>query len=150
LRERDNDVALLINYFLSRHAERNGITPKRFSAEAMKALMEFPWPGNVRELENAVEYALAIGSEEELVLDDLPPEFSVENEPYRDSVKDEIANNLPLIEVERRHIIKILQQFGGHQIKTATALGIDRRTLYRKLKQYDLMFSREESVGGSR
>ncbi|HEY7783573.1 MAG TPA: sigma-54 dependent transcriptional regulator [Pyrinomonadaceae bacterium] len=146
LRERDNDVALLINHFLNRHAERNGLCPKHFSDEAMRALMRFPWPGNVRELENAVEYALAIGSEEVLGLDDLPPEFSQEGEPLNDSLKEDIPDNLPLIEVERRHIIKILQRFGGHQIKTATALGIDRRTLYRKLKQYDLMFSREEGI----
>ncbi|HEY6121970.1 MAG TPA: sigma-54 dependent transcriptional regulator [Pyrinomonadaceae bacterium] len=137
LRERDNDVALLIDYFLARHSERCETKPRRFSAEAFKALIEHPWPGNVRELENAVEYALAIGLREELGIEDLPPEFSEESQQTRDTLKnDASADNLPLIEVERRHIIKILEQFGGHQIKTATALGIDRRTLYRKLKQY--------------
>jgi DNA-binding NtrC family response regulator len=140
LRERDNDVPLLIDYFLRRHAERCATRPRRFSTEAMKALVEYPWPGNVRELENAVEYALAIGSSEELGIDDLPPEFSHPSEHNQDAPKKEdTAESLPLNEIERRYIIKILEQFGGHQIKTATALGIDRRTLYRKLKQYDLM-----------
>src|SRR6266481_2812931 len=73
---RGNDVRLLIDYFLEIKAERHGKTPRSFSADAVRALIEYPWPGNVRELENAVEYALAIGTEENLGVEDLPLEFS--------------------------------------------------------------------------
>jgi DNA-binding NtrC family response regulator len=119
---------------------------KRFSAEAMRALLEYHWPGNVRELENAVEYALAIGVDDELGLDDLPPNILAHNENHNDALKEYSDSNLPLVEVERRYIISMLERFGGHQIKTAAALGIDRRTLYRKLQQYKLTSNREENV----
>jgi DNA-binding NtrC family response regulator len=100
----------------------------------------------VRELENAVEYALAIGVDEELGIDDLPPNVLTQTQTKNDTLEDYAAKNLPLVEVERRHIISMLQRFGGHHIKTAAALGIDRRTLYRKLQQYKLTSNREENV----
>jgi DNA-binding NtrC family response regulator len=73
---RGDDVRLLVDHFLGAIAERYGKTPRRFTAEAMRALTEYPWPGNVRELENAIEYALAVGAEEDLGIEDLPLEFS--------------------------------------------------------------------------
>jgi DNA-binding NtrC family response regulator len=138
LRERDNDVKLLIDHFLRRQTERWHLPPRRFSAEAMKALLEYRWPGNVRELENAIEYALAIGTGDVLGVDDLPPDITKEREQNNDGLKTRSTGDLPLVEVERRHIIATLERFGGHQIKAAASLGIDRRTLYRKLQQYNL------------
>jgi DNA-binding NtrC family response regulator len=91
------------------------------------------WPGNVRELENAVEHALTMGSGDVLTMDDLPASVT---SPERDIVEEAVLDNVPLAEVERRYIIKILEKMGGHQIKTAQILGIDRRTLYRRLRQY--------------
>lgn len=146
LKERDDDIRLLVNHFLHRDTERWEMKQKRFSAEAMRALLEYHWPGNVRELENAVEYALAIGVDDELGLDDLPPNILAHNENHNDALKEYSDSNLPLVEVERRYIISMLERFGGHQIKTAAALGIDRRTLYRKLQQYKLTSNREENV----
>jgi DNA-binding NtrC family response regulator len=146
LKERDNDIQLLVDHFLRRHTERWEMKERRFSPEALAALLEYHWPGNVRELENAVEYALAIGVHEELGLDDLPPNVFTDSEAKKDTFEEYAAKNLPLVEVERRHIISMLQRYGGHHIKTAAALGIDRRTLYRKLQQYRLTSSREENV----
>lgn len=146
LKERDNDIQLLVDHFLRRHTERWEMKERRFSAEATTALLEYHWPGNVRELENAVEYALAIGVDEELGVDDLPPNVLTHNQVKNDELEEYAAKNLPLVEVERRHIISMLQRFGGHHIKTAAALGIDRRTLYRKLQQYKLTSNREENV----
>jgi DNA-binding NtrC family response regulator len=146
LKERDDDIKLLVDHFLRRHTERWEMKARRFSAEALAALLEYHWPGNVRELENAVEYALAIGVHEELGLDDLPPNVLTDTEAKKDAFEEYAAKNLPLVEVERRHIISMLQRFGGHHIKTAAALGIDRRTLYRKLQQYKLTSNREENV----
>ena len=67
-------------------------------------------------------------------------------EGYVDSLKEYSSSNLRLAEVERRYIMATLQRFGGHQIKTAAALGIDRRTLYRKLHQYELAYDSEEKT----
>jgi DNA-binding NtrC family response regulator len=144
LRERDNDVTLLINHFLRRHAERHETKVRRFSQEAMRLLVDYSWPGNVRELENTVEYALTLGTEEELGTDDLPTDVLKGGEAGPDG-RPRISGDLALSEVERRHITATLARFGGHYIKTASALGIDRRTLYRKLKQYDLNASREDA-----
>jgi DNA-binding NtrC family response regulator len=144
--ERDNDITLLVNHFLRRHIERCGMDEHRFSAEAMRALLEYHWPGNVRELENAVEYALAIGVDQDLGIDDLPPDILKGSEVSDDLFREYTSNNLPLVEVERRYIISMLERFGGHQIKTAAALGIDRRTLYRKLQQYRVTSNREKNV----
>lgn len=146
LRERDDDITLLVDHSLRRHTERWGMTERHFSAEAMSALLNYHWPGNVRELENAVEYALAIGVDQELGIDDLPPDVLKGSESQNDAFKEYTFSNLPLVEVERRYIISMLERYGGHQIKTAAALGIDRRTLYRKLQQYRVTSNREENV----
>ena len=139
LRERVEDVELLVDHFLRYHAERNGHQPRRFSAEAMRALTDYSWPGNVRELENAIEYALAIGSGQELGLDDLPADmFGEDVEEVDDANVLTFRSNASLAEVERRHILSVFDRCGRHHIKTAAALRIDRRTLYRKLQQYNM------------
>jgi len=153
--KREGDIELLVAYFLQRCAERYDVTPRRFTAEAMGALVEYPWPGNVRELENAVEYALAIAQASELTLDDLPPDV-VNGNRHRDAgafadVLDKYrSGEVPLAEIERRYILTVLERFGGNQVRTANALGIDRSKLYRRLKQYGVMavrFLQEEQDG---
>ena len=141
LYQREGDIELLIEYFLRRHVEKNGGTIRQFDSEAMQALMEYPWPGNVRELENAVEYALTMGTGETLGIDALPPEFADGTAPNGSSdlkqvLEEYINDNVPLAEIEKRYILSVLQQFGGNQVKAAAALGIDRSKLYRRLKQY--------------
>lgn len=153
---RGNDVKLLIDHFLRLKGERYGKTPRLFSAEAMRALTEYPWPGNVRELENTVEYALAIGIEAELGIEDLPPELangqkSTGSNDLRQLLEAYINDSVPLAEIEKRYILSVLQQFGGNQVKTAAALGIDRSKLYRRLKQYGVMavkFVQQEDLDG--
>jgi DNA-binding NtrC family response regulator len=151
---RGDDVKLLVDYFLRIKAERNRQRPRRFSAEAMRALSEYPWPGNVRELENAIEYALAVGTEEALGIADLPLEFSCGQTYSPDDLKQVLeaymSDSVPLAEIEKRYILSVLQQFGGNQVKAAAALGIDRSKLYRRLKQYGVMavkFLQEEQDG---
>jgi len=95
--------------------------------------MTHSWPGNVRELENAVEHALTMGKGEILLPEDLP--LSVTS-PERDIVQEATLDDVSLAELERRYILRILEKMGGHQIKTSRVLGIDRRTLYRRLRQY--------------
>lgn len=153
---RGNDVSLLIAHFLRLKAQREGIATRRFTAEAMRALTEYPWPGNVRELENAVEYAVAIGTGEELGLDDLPVELSAgitktTSNDLRQVLQAYMSDSVPLAEIEKRYILSVLQQFGGNQVRAAAALGIDRSKLYRRLKQYGVMavkFIQEEDADG--
>jgi DNA-binding NtrC family response regulator len=138
------DVKLLVEYFLRLKAKRYGQTPKRFTAEAMRALTEYPWPGNVRELENAIEYALAIGSQEELGIEDLPLELShvqarTNSDNLNQLLQAYMSGSVPLAEIEKRYILSVLQQFGGNQVRAAAALGIDRSKLYRRLKEYGVM-----------
>ncbi len=140
LRERSGDIELLVQHFLQRHAARHNTAVQRFSAEAMRALTSsnYPWAGNVRELENAVEYALAISTEHLLGVDDLPPGV-VSRDASPDMMKTCLEKNASLAEVERLYILSMYERCNKHQIKTASALGIDRRTLYRKLLQYGII-----------
>ena len=153
---RAGDVELLVDHFLKLKSARSGQPVRRFTAEAMGALLEYPWPGNVRELENAIEYALAIGLHDELGLEDLPPELAQVNiSGNTTDLKKILAvymdETVPLAEIEKRYILSVLQQFGGNQVRTAAALGIDRSKLYRRLKQYGVMavrFLQEEELDG--
>ena len=151
---REDDIELLIDCFLQRHADQHGTTLRRFAPEAMAALLQYSWPGNVRELESAVGYALAIGSKEILRIEDLPAEFSARTQETSHNLKNVPAGyentGAPLAEIEKRHILSVLQQFDGNQVRAAAALGIDRSKLYRRLRQYGVKavkFLQEESDG---
>src|ERR1700754_461456 len=153
---RGGDVELLIDHFLHLKGERAGVPNRHFNSEAMQAMKDYPWPGNVRELENAVEYALAIGMSETLGLEDLPLEITKSksqssSNDLKQLLEAYINDTVPLAEIEKRYILSVLQQFGGNQVRTAAALGIDRSKLYRRLKQYGVMavkFLQEEHLDG--
>jgi len=153
---RGDDIKLLVEHFLRVKSDRSGQPLRNFTAEAMRALCEYPWPGNVRELENTIEYALAIGLEDELGIADLPPEIvSSHQQPNADNFRQVLQaymnDTVPLAEIEKRYILSVLQQFGGNQVRAAAALGIDRSKLYRRLKQYGVMavrFLQEEDLDG--
>jgi DNA-binding NtrC family response regulator len=134
LRERREDIPLLIDHFLQRYAAANHQEPRRFSPEALRLLLSYAWPGNVRELQNAVEHALTIGIEPELTIADLPPQIS--GLVSAGSAPEPVDAGRTLAEVERRHIFRILEETGGNHVRAAEILGIDRRTLYRKLERY--------------
>lgn len=142
--KRDGDVELLITHFLERHAERSNKPVRKFTPDALHALINYPWPGNVRELENAVEYALVIGQDEELSINDLPIEIAnckihEGHDDFAEVLDTYRSGRVPLAEMERRYILSVLEQFGGNQVRAAEALGIDRSKLYRRLKQYGVM-----------
>lgn len=152
---RVGDVDLLVEHFLRLKSERMGQQLRRFTPEAMCALREYPWPGNVRELENTIEYALAIGMQDELGTDDLPIEIANHVTPdlhdFRSVLQAYMNDTVPLAEIEKRYILTVLQQFGGNQVRAAAALGIDRSKLYRRLRQYGVkavkFFQEEEEHG---
>lgn len=122
LRERPEDIPLLIEHFAARPALGRRV---RFSEEALRALSGYAWPGNVRELQNVI-YRLLLLSKGDLVRkEDLPPDLGAGGSPAR-----------TLAEVEREHILKVLKESGGQRGKAAADLGIDPKTLYRKLVEF--------------
>jgi len=139
LRERREDIPLLVEHFLTRYAAQNGEPVRRFSPEAMRLLMSYSWPGNVRELQNAVEYALTMSSAPILTIRDLPPHISGIAPLERSALPEREPRTLA--EVEKRHILRVLEEVGGNHAKAAEILGIDRRTLYRKLQKYGVPLS---------
>ncbi len=132
LRERKGDILALAQHFNRRIAERLGIRPPGLSKEVATCLLGYSWPGNVRELENAIERAVALCSGEVLVVEDLPEELWEKAEPEADEV-----GLISLAELEERHIRRVLRAVAGNKKAAAEILGLDRRTLYRKLQRFD-------------
>ncbi|HYN86855.1 MAG TPA: sigma-54 dependent transcriptional regulator [Pyrinomonadaceae bacterium] len=134
LRERREDVPLLVRHFIMRTARGQGQTEKAVEADAMAALINYAWPGNVRELQNAVERAFTL-SGERIDAASLPPrvrDAAVGHQTTRDP--DGLRPTLE--EVERRHILETLASVNQDKARAANILGIDLSTLYRKLKRY--------------
>ena len=131
LRQRKEDVPLLIEHFL--HQFRlPGQQAKLVSEEASAFLVDYPWPGNVRELANTIERLVILSPGPVIGPVDLPPDV---REPQQ-ALAEVDAPDLPLIEMERRHIVKVLERTQGKKAEAARLLGIHLKTLNRKLKQY--------------
>jgi DNA-binding NtrC family response regulator len=131
LRDRKNDIPLLVTSFLEKLTSPDA-RPRSISEDAMRRMIAYDWPGNVRELENVVARAVALGSGPIVQVGDLPASLHHPiSEPTPE--KDEL---LPLQEVERRAILRMLRETGGDKLAAARLLGIGKTTLYRKLKQY--------------
>ena len=144
LRERDDDVLLLLDHFLQELASRFGTRIRGWSAPARKLLGGYSFPGNVRELRNIVEYAVNVCREEVVDVDHLPAYLT---EPRRDSAPAPVREDRPRetppspaswAEVERQMILDALVQSGGRRGKAAEILGWGRSTLWRKLKEHGI------------
>jgi DNA-binding NtrC family response regulator len=129
LREKREDIGLLAQFFLEQYAVYGR---KRLSAAALQALERYSWPGNVRELQHAIQRAVILCPGEEINERDLPADITgggtVEAVPPTGSLEA----------MERQHIVSILRQVGGHRAKAAALLGIDPKTLYRKILSYGI------------
>ncbi len=136
LRERREDIPLLANAFRLRFAEENGIDPPPIRPETLSRMMAYDWPGNVRELENVIERSLILHAGARSI----PFEPGGGAEPSRgggsELVQRARAEAWTLEDLEREYILEVLDLMGWHQGKTARRLGINRRTLYRKLRRY--------------
>ena len=136
LRDRREDITLLVEAFLKKCGEVRGKEVKGVSESALAMLMDYAWPGNVRELENVIERAVTLSRGEKISPDDLPP--AVQGARGDRRVLDEAAEKtLPLHDIEKEYIKKILEKMGGNKYQAAHALGIDRKTLYRKLGEIE-------------
>ncbi len=142
LRERREDIPLLVDAFLKKCGASRGKDVKGVSESALAMLIDYAWPGNVRELENVVERAVTLSRGERIVPDDLPP--AVQGARGDRRVLDEAAEKtLPLHAIEQEYIKKILDKMGGNKYQAAHVLGIDRKTLYRKLGEIEEDTKRE-------
>jgi len=137
LREREGDVLALASHFITVYADRTGRDVSGLEPDAARQLLAYDWPGNVRELENCVARAVALARYETIRLEDLPPSVrDHEVDPLSFRELDEAA--LPdLATLERRYIEHVLDRFDGNKTAAARALGIDRRTLHRKVVRWD-------------
>ncbi|HZL35260.1 MAG TPA: sigma-54 dependent transcriptional regulator [Tepidisphaeraceae bacterium] len=135
LRERTDDVPLLVEHFLREISERRHIAPHRVSSEVMRRFMAYRWPGNVRELRNKLESMMIMADSEILGENDLPEEILAESSSS--AAPKEIPSNLTMEELEKLAIKKALDQCGGNRTHAADRLGISVRTLQRKLRQYE-------------
>src|SRR5439155_15706676 len=146
LRERTEDIPLLVDYFLKRFGRERGCNYDT-SAKALSALVSYAWPGNVRELENALEAAVALNRTGMITPEDLPAKIGAQ--PNSEPRPEELFSDLPsLEELERRYVEHLMKVTGGNKAKTAGILGIDRRTIYRMEEKFKEEKNREQSSRG--
>jgi DNA-binding NtrC family response regulator len=136
LRDRAEDILPLAEHFLAASAARAAKDIKGFHELAKKALLAHRWPGNVRELENVVERAVALAETTSVRVDDLPTAVRDRRTGEQDTLAHALARDLSLDELEREYIQRVLAAEGGNKTRAAQRLGLDRKTLYRKLEEY--------------
>jgi two-component system response regulator HydG len=136
LRARGNDVLLLAQHFLEHFATRADKKVTGLSSGAAEKLLAYAWPGNVRELQNCMERAVALTRFEQLTVDDLPEKIRDHRRSHVLVTSDDPSELVPMEEVERRYVLRVLESTGGNKSVAAQILGFDRKTLYRKLERY--------------
>ena len=136
LKERGMDILRLATHFLQKHAPRGG-QPLSLPSPVAERLMSYDWPGNVRELENCMERAAALARYQEVTIEDLPQKIRAYRPDHFVVSADDPREIVTLDELERRYIERVLKLLDGNKSRAAQVLGLDRRTLYRKLDRYE-------------
>jgi two-component system response regulator HydG len=136
LRARGRDILLLAHAFLERFAAQQGKAVRGLSRAVAEKLLAYRWPGNVRELRNCVERAVALTRFEEIAIDDLPDKIRAARSTDLVVAGSDPAELVPMEVIEERYIRHVLEAVGGHRTRAARILGLDRKTLYRKLAHY--------------
>jgi two-component system response regulator HydG len=136
LRARVGDILLLAQHFIQELARRTGKSVKGVSVEAATKLLAYPWPGNVRELMNCVERAVALTRHDQIVVEDLPDRVQNHHSAQIVLGGDDPTQLLPMDEVEKRYILRVLEAVAGNKTAAARILGFERKTLYRKLERF--------------
>jgi DNA-binding NtrC family response regulator len=134
LRERTADVVVLARYILERIAKRTGKPVLELSGEAGRKLTEYDWPGNVRELENSIERAVAMSGAGPILVEHLPAKIQNYESARIEINLENSAEMITLDEMERRYVRQVLEAVRGNKTHAARVLGIDRRSLYRRLE----------------
>jgi two-component system response regulator HydG len=136
LRERGADILLLARHFVEQFAIRADKKIAGISNAAAEKLLNYSWPGNVRELRNIIERAVVLTGYEKISVDDLPEKIRDYKSSWFLLESDTPSELVPVQEVERRYILHVLKTVGGNKTLAAKVLGLDRKTLYRKLEHY--------------
>jgi two-component system response regulator AtoC len=142
LRERPEDITVLIDHFITKHSKRLGMPEKKLPAEVLKILMEYSWPGNARELENCLERALVLSDGDTIEVNSLPQHIqSAMGQGHSPSSKED-TGSLSIKErtaqLERDLITRVLAQTKGNKTQAAKVLEISHRALLYKLKEYGI------------
>jgi len=135
LRDRGEDITLLVHHFLDHFREENNKTVVGITPDAMDALATYDWPGNIRELRNVVERMIVLCKGDRLTLRDIPPDLKTDRLLQPSLPVDKKAT---MKDAEKTMIIRALADTKGNRTHAAKQLGISRRTLHRKLKLYDI------------
>ena len=135
LRERKQDIPLLVNHFLEKLARSSGVQHE-ISEEAMNLMLAYDWPGNVRELENCLERACALSSGTLLHVPDLPTAIQNAQRHAPGGIVPPANRIVTIAELEKQAILGTIDQLQGDKLTAAKLLGIGKTTLYRKLKEY--------------
>jgi two-component system, NtrC family, response regulator HydG len=136
LRHRKEDIPLLAMHFLKKYASQNGLNTKGFTPGAIAVLSRMKWDGNVRELENMIERIVVLAQKPTITEADIPAPEMVQVEDFY----GEVTREMPTMEqLEKRYIQLVLEKTAGKKDRTAQILGINRRTLYRKEREYGLI-----------
>jgi DNA-binding NtrC family response regulator len=135
LRKRVDDILPIAEHLLEMHSRRSD-PPRhiRLSSEAQRALLAYDWPGNVRELQNTIERGITLCRGDVIEAEDLPRQIL--EQKSSDFLSAAVARKMSLAELERHYIQQVLEDEGGNKTRTAQRLGLDRKTLYRKLEEY--------------
>jgi two-component system response regulator HydG len=136
LRARGTDTLLLARHFVEDFAARAGKGVTDIAGTVAEKLLDYPWPGNVRELANAMQRAVALTRYDTISVEDLPARIRDHQGSGPIVVGNDPADLVPLEELERRYILRVLETLGGNRSQAARVLKLDRKTLYRKLRRY--------------
>ncbi len=146
LRERGSDVLVLAQHFVSQFSRQMNKPVQGISPQAAKKMLAYRWPGNVRELKNCVERAVALTRYDQLAVDDLPEKVKATPTRHVLVAEGNLDELVPLEEVERRYILRVLELAGGNKSLAAKTLGLNRKTLYRRLAEYGIEESDAEAA----
>ena len=135
LRERREDIPLLVRHFADLQCKQNGLPKVEFTSDAMEYLQRLPYPGNIRELKNLVERTLLVSGKDTLDADDFKAQYI---QPLETTASQNLSG-LTLEEVERQHILQALEQYDNNLTQVATALGLSRPALYRRLEKHNIV-----------
>ena len=134
LRERKEDIPLLVRHFAGQQCRSNGLPTVNFTPEAIDYLQSLPYPGNIRELKNLVERTILVSGKETLDADD----FKAQNHQPEEAVTIKGMEGLTLEETERQRILQAMEQYDNNVSQVAAALGVSRPALYRRLEKYNI------------
>jgi DNA-binding NtrC family response regulator len=137
LRERVEDIPLLVDHFIRKFAAKSQHDVKDIEPDALALLLRHRWPGNVRELEHTIERAVLLGRNSTIGVDDLPA-FLRASDQRKLPLSEAVARSFTLRDLEREYIERVLESTNGNKSEAAKILGVDRTTLYRKLEEFKL------------